>query len=212
MQKAKKEKLRFSSKIAGITIMLLTVMGLIWFVSLVSERKNNLPVLGEPDHKAGAFSFVNQDGQVVNEKTVSGKVTVVEYFFTSCPSLCPLMNGNLKGVYEKYKENPEFMILSHTADPGRDSVAALKAYAKRYGAETPAWQFLTGEKDSLYSIAVRDYLLSVSDSGNAAFIHTQYVSLLDKQRRVRGFYDMSAKENVAKLNTDIQRLLDEEVN
>jgi protein SCO1 len=212
MQKTKKEKTRLASKIAGMTILLLTVMGIIWFVTLAGARKNRLPVLGEPDHTAGAFSFINQDGLVVNEKTVSGKVTVVEYFFTSCPSLCPLMNGNLKGVYEKYKDNPGFMILSHTADPARDSVAALKAYAKRYDAKTPAWQFLTGEKDSLYSIAVRDYLLSVSDSGNAAFIHTQYVSLLDKQRRVRGFYDMSDKENVGKLNTDIQRLLDEPLN
>lgn len=212
MQKTKKEKPGLSSKIAGMTIILLTVVGIIWFVSLVSERRNALPVLGEPDHKAGAFTFLNQDGQVVNEKTVSGKVTVAEYFFTSCPSLCPLMNGNLRMVYEKYKGNAGFMILSHTADPARDSVTALKAYAKRYNAETPVWQFLTGEKDSLYRIAVRDYLLSVSDSGNAAFIHTQYVSLLDKQRRVRGFYDMSDRANVGKLNTDIQRLLDEGLN
>jgi len=210
MQKTKKEKLSFSSKMAGMTILLLTVTAMIWFVSLVSERKNKIPILGEPGHRAGAFSFLNQDGQVVNEKTVSGKVTVVEYFFTSCPSLCPLMNGNLKSVYEKYKGNPRFMILSHTADPERDSVAALRVYAKRYDAQTPAWQFLTGKKDSLYSIAVRDYLLSVSDSGNAAFIHTQYVSLLDKERRVRGFYDMSARENVEKLNEDIKGLLEED--
>jgi protein SCO1 len=210
--KKKKEKLSLSSKIAVLTILILSVIGIIWFISLVGDRKNKLPVLGEPGHTAGTFSFLNQDGNTVTEKTVEGKVTVVEYFFTSCPSLCPLMNGNLKMVYETFKQNPGFMILSHTADPERDSVSALKAYAKRYDAETPGWQFLTGDKKALYGIAGKDYLLSVSDSGNADFIHTQYISLLDKKRRVRGFYDLSARENIPKLNEDIQRLLEEDSN
>ena len=85
----------------------------------------------EPGHTAVIFSFVNQDGENVNEKSVENKVTVVEYFFTSCPSICPIMNENLKEVYKKFKQDTGFMILSHTVDPEQDSVSVLKKYAKR---------------------------------------------------------------------------------
>jgi protein SCO1/2 len=164
-------------------------------------------VLGDPGHVAGSFSFVNQDGNTVTEKSVRDKVTVVEYFFTSCPSLCPRMNENLKTIYEEFRQNSDFMILSHTADPARDSVSVLKAYARRYDALAPGWEFLTGDKNTLYSMAGKEYLLNVSDSGNADFIHTQYVALLDKKRRVRGFYDASNRESLLKLSADIKRLL-----
>ena len=167
-------------------------------------------MLGEPGHVAGAFSFINQDGETITEKSVRNKVTVVEYFFTSCPSICPVMNGNLKEVHEKFKTNPDFMILSHTVDPERDSVSVMKKYAARYDAGSPGWQFLTGNKDSLYQRASRDYLLAVEDSSNSNFIHTQYVALLDKKRQIRGFYDLTNKENVGKMNEGIQQLLKED--
>ena len=96
------------------------------------------------------------------------------------------MNENLRGLYEKYKNSPDFMILSHTVDPERDSVSALKAYAKKYNALTPGWQFLTGDKNALYEAASRDYLLAAVDSGNTNFIHTQYVALLDRKRQNQG--------------------------
>jgi protein SCO1 len=161
---------------------------------------------------AGAFSFLNQNGKLVTEKSVRNKVTVVEFFFTSCPSICPVMNSNLKEVYEKFKTNPGFMILSHTVDPERDSVSAMKKYAKRFGADEPGWQFLTGSKDSLYQRASKDYLLAVEDSSNSSFIHTQYIALLDKKRQIRGFYDFTNKENIVKLNAGIEQLLEEDDN
>jgi protein SCO1 len=101
------------------------------------------------------------------------------------------------------------MILSHTVDPERDSVSTLNKYAKRYGASTPGWEFLTGNKDSLYQTASRDYLLAAVDSGSSNFIHTQYIALLDKQRRVRGFYDATNKESLPKLESDITILLND---
>ena len=184
-------------------------LGLIYFLSVAFGKKTALPVLGEPGHVAGVFSFINQDGVQVTEKSVRNKVTVVEYFFTSCPSICPVMNGNLKEVYDKFKTNPGFMILSHTVDPERDSVAALKKYSARYEAEAPGWQFLTGSKDALYQSASKDYLLAVEDSSNSSFIHTQYVALLDKKRQIRGFYDLTNKENVGKMEEAIRQLLKE---
>jgi protein SCO1/2 len=120
------------------------------------------------------------------------------------------MNGNLKDVYEKFKTNPGFMILSHTVDPERDSVAVLKKYSERFNAESSGWQFLTGSKDSLYQSASKDYLLAVEDSSNSSFIHTQYVALLDKKRQIRGFYDFTNKENVGKIEEAIRQLLKED--
>jgi protein SCO1 len=156
MKKRQNQKTPASTKIAAFSMLAILVLGLIYFLSVAFGKKTKLPVLGEPGHVAGAFSFVNQDGERITEKSVRNKVTVVEYFFTSCPSICPVMNGNLKEVYEKFKTNPGFMILSHTVDPERDSVTVLKKYSGRYHAESPGWQFLTGNRDSLYQRASRD--------------------------------------------------------
>ena len=210
MTKKQKSNTPASTKIAAFSMLAILALGLIYFLSVAFGNKTILPILGEPGHVAGAFSFINQDGERVTEKSVRNKVTVVEYFFTSCPSICPVMNGNLKDVYEKFKTNPGFMILSHTVDPERDSVSVLQKYSRRYDAESPGWQFLTGNKDSLYQSASKDYLLAVEDSSNSSFIHTQYVALLDKKRQIRGFYDFTKKENVGKINDAIQQLLKED--
>jgi protein SCO1 len=210
MNKGKKFKTGVSVKISAITVLVLSALGIVWFLSIAFSNKNKLPVLGDPGHVAGSFSFTNQDGNPVNEKTVQNKVTLVEYFFTSCPSICPVMNTNLKDVFEKFKQDTGFVIMSHTVDPERDSASVLNKYAKRYGASTPGWEFLTGDKNALYTSASRDYLLAAVDSGNSSFIHTQYVALLDKQRRIRGFYDATNKETIPKLESDITQLLKDE--
>lgn len=196
-----------STKVAALSMLGILVFGIIYFAAVAFGGENKLPVLSEPGHTAKSFSFINQDGKLLTEKDVQNKVTVVEYFFTSCPSICPVMNQNLKKVYDEFKKNPDFMILSHTVDPERDSVPVINRYAKRFGAKIPGWQFLTGDKNALYEAASKDYLLSAMDSGNANFIHTQYVVLLDRKRQVRGFYDFTNSENISKLESDIKLLL-----
>src|SRR5450432_738961 len=114
MKKGKKVKLSISVKIAAFSLLIISAVGLFWLLSVAFGRKNQLLVLGEPGHVAGSFSFINQNEKQTTEKTVQNKVTVVEYFFTSCPSICPVMNNNLKKVFDKYKDSPDFMILSHT--------------------------------------------------------------------------------------------------
>jgi protein SCO1 len=208
MKKRKKQKLSISTKISAFTILIILTLGIFWLISN-AFKKNNLPVLGEPGHVAGSFSFINQDGRPINEKTVENKVTVVEYFFTSCPSICPAMNENLREVHSKFKQDTGFVILSHTVDPERDSVHVLKKYAQRYDANAPGWEFLTGDRNALYKSASQDYLLSAVDSGSTNFIHTQYLVLLDRRRRIRGFYDGTSKESVMKLESDIKSLLDD---
>lgn len=160
------------------------------------------------------FSFINQDGKTVDESDLKGKVTVVEYFFTTCKGICPKMNASLKNIYTKYKENPDFLILAHTVQPEKDSIARLRFYADSMKIDTKKWMLVTGRKDSLYKAARASYLLD--DPANNVeklddqFIHTQFVALVDKSGNVRGgVYDTLKKDEMEKLAKDIAGLLKE---
>ncbi len=165
------------------------------------------------------FSFTDQNGKPVSERTVEGKVYVAEYFFTTCKGICPKMNLNMAKIYKKYKDENGFAILSHTCMPETDSVPLLKAYEKKMlgtnngQPSTITWYFLTGSKDSLYTMARQSYLLDneKNNSANIAdqFIHTQFFALVDKQKRVRGVYDGLKQDELDKLSTDIGELLKE---
>jgi protein SCO1/2 len=192
---------------------IITTTAFAWFLFTVVTEKSSLPVLGEPGHTAGPFAFTNQAGKQITEKNITGKVTVAEYFFTTCPGICKVMNSHLAEVYKVFKGRKDFAILSYTVDPETDSVPILATYAKTLNAELPYWQFMTGKKQELYKIARQDYLLAVEDTVPAGskedFIHTEYVALLDRQRRLRGFYDATNKMSVDKLTKDIRSLLKE---
>ncbi|MBL7737282.1 MAG: SCO family protein [Chitinophagaceae bacterium] len=160
------------------------------------------------------FSFVNQDGKQVSERDVEGKVYVAEYFFTTCNGICPILNNNMKRVYEKFKDEPDFVILSHTCDPETDSVARLKVYADSLGAQAPKWQFLTGRKDSLYQSARVSYLLDDPNNNmqkmEDQFLHTQFFALVDRSGQVRKkIYDGLKKNEIRELEKDIATLLKE---
>ncbi|HOA37267.1 MAG TPA: SCO family protein [Flavihumibacter sp.] len=198
------------SNISVFLVLALTLLALGYMLYQFTARKNSLPVLGEPGHMAGDFSFTNQDGQVVTRQMVDGKTTVVEYFFTTCPGICKIMNRNLQTIHDTFKNDSNLVILSHTVNPETDSVPVMAAYAKTFGAEAPSWQLLTGDKTALYKAAREDYLLAVEDSAkNKDFIHTEYVALVDGKRRVRGFYDATQKESIDKLAADIRKLLND---
>jgi len=163
------------------------------------------------------FSFIDQNGQTVTQKNIDGKVYVVEYFFTTCHGICPKMNFNMKGVYDQFKNDKDFAIISHTSMPETDSVPLLKAYEEKMIGSNPQyaakWYFVTGSKDSLYKMARQSYLLD-NDKNNSenikeAFIHTQFFALVDKQKRVRGIYDGLKKDEIARLEKDISGLLKE---
>lgn len=159
------------------------------------------------------FSFTNQDGQQVTQQSVEGKVYVAEYFFTTCPSICPMLNTNMKKIYEAYKDEPGFMILSHTVDPATDNVARLKWYADSMKVNTKQWEFLTGRKDSLYQTARNSYLLDDPQNNlqniNEQFLHTQFFALVDRSGKVRKIYDGLKKDEIEELKKDIKRLLKE---
>ena len=163
------------------------------------------------------FSFTDQNGQAVNEHNFDGKVYVTNYFFTTCKGICPKMNFNLSGVYDQFKNDKDFAILSHTSMPETDSVPLLKAYQqKMIGSEQnniAKWYFVTGDKDSLYKMARQSYLLDNPKNNSIniaeAFIHTQFFSLVDKHARVRGIYDGLKPDEIARMEKDIKTLLKE---
>src|SRR5262245_25707149 len=159
------------------------------------------------------FRFTNQDGANVTNKDVEGKVYVAEYFFTTCKSICPIMNTNVREIYEAYKNEPGFVILSHTVDPGTDNVARLKWYADSLKVNTERWWFLTGRKDSLYHAARNSYLLDDPKNNlqniDEQFLHTQFFALVDKSGNVRKIYDGLKKDELRELKDDIADLLRE---
>jgi len=157
------------------------------------------------------FSFTSQDRKQITDKDLIGKVCVVEYFFTTCKGICPKMNRNMKTVYEKFKGENNFLILSHTVDPETDSVGRMKQYADSLGANSNTWLFLTGRKDSLYSAARLSYLLDDPKNNNGKmeeqFIHTQFFALVDKNGSVRRIYDGLKQDELNELIKDIDKLL-----
>ena len=160
------------------------------------------------------FSFTNQDGGAVTDKDLLNKITVVEYFFTTCKGICPKLNTNMKQVYEIYKNEPDFQILSHACNPDTDSVSVLKHYSDSLQVNTQKWIFLTGRKDSLYQMARGSYLLDDPKNNvekiEDQFIHTQFFALVDRQGKVRGkIYDGLKVLEVEQLKQDISKLLKE---
>lgn len=162
------------------------------------------------------FQFINQDGQPVTQEIVKGKVFVAAYFFTTCKGICPRMNYNLKTVYEELKAEPDFLLLSHTCDPETDSVPQLKKYVDSLGVDTRKWIFLTGRKDSLYSMARLSY--TIDDPANNVksidddFLHTQFWALIDRNGDVRKIYDGLDDREVKKLIEDAHKLLVNDAN
>lgn len=159
------------------------------------------------------FSFTTQDGKTFTEKEVAGKIYVAEYFFTTCKGICPKMNENMKTVYEKFKNEDDFLILSHTSDPENDSAIQLKKYANSLGVNTNRWIFLTGRKDSLYKMARVSY--TIDDPTNNLknidddFLHTQFWALVDRNGNVRKIYDGLKQSEVRQLIKDAGKLLKE---
>jgi protein SCO1/2 len=171
--------------------------------------KAKLPVLSyiQP------FSFLNQEGKVISNRDVEGKVFVAEYFFTTCRGICPKMNNNLKQVYQQFLQEPDFLILSHTVDPLTDSVGRIREYADSMRLDAHKWWMLTGRKDSLYQMARSSYLLddpkNNSSNVDEQFIHTQFFALVDRRGQVRKIYDGLKNQEILDLQTDIRRLLRE---
>lgn len=172
------------------------------------------------NRKAPKFSFINQNGSRFSDQDVEGKIYLVDFFFTSCPSICPIMTANLMTINDRFAHYDEFMIVSHTVDPTRDTPEVLKEYAEKRKIDLQRWHFLTGDKDSLYAAAYQ-YLSSAMEDSLApgGFLHTEYFVLVDKEGNLRsreddngniiGVYDGTNAQHMRDLTDDIKVLIAE---
>lgn len=159
-------------------------------------------------HTIPPFEFKDQYDQKTNLNTVKDKIYICEFFFTTCKSICPIMNTNLEKIYKEFKNDSSVLILSHTVDPETDSVPTLMRYAQSRGVHDKRWLFLTGTKQDLYAIARKGYLLNAEegDGGADDFIHTQNFALIDKEQHIRGFYDGTDAVEISRLIREIKLL------
>ncbi|WP_420149139.1 SCO family protein [Spirosoma sp.] len=157
------------------------------------------------------FSFISQYGDTVTAKTLANKIYVADFFFTTCPTICPKMKVQLKRVYEKYKGNSNVMFLSHTIDPEHDSVAVLKEFAINLGVTDRQWLFVTGDREKIYDIGQNSYMVTAQadESAPGGVVHSGAFILIDKAKHIRGIYDGTTEAGVDKLMKDMERLLAE---
>jgi protein SCO1/2 len=199
------------------TILLLPSIFLI-LLSSGSDGIPTLPILGPRTyneaqndtiyHTIPDFSLLNHYGDTLKSDSLKGKILVSNFFFTTCQTICPKMTMQMKRVQTKTFRWSDVVLLSHTVDPAFDTLEILSDYAKANDAIGGKWHFLTGEKDDIYSLAQKGYMVSAMEgqSDGEAFIHSELIILIDKQRRIRGYYDGTDRDAVGKLIDDIQLL------
>jgi protein SCO1/2 len=157
-------------------------------------------------HKVRPFKLKNQFGKEVGLDDWGGKIIIADFFFTSCPSICPKLTRNMKKLQTAFKKTDSLVrFVSFTVDPVRDTVQALKAYGDKFGIDHDTWFMLTGDRNELYDIALNEFKASIASNGNidTGFIHTDRFFLLDKDRVVRGWYSGLDSVNLDKLIKDV---------
>ena len=166
-------------------------------------------VLGHEDHRILPFTLVNQSGDTVTKDDVSGQMLVVDFFFTRCRTICPMLTSNMKLVQDRYLSDDRVRLMSHSVTPVADSVAVLRAYAEEKGADGRRWWMLTGDKAEIYRLARKSYFaaLDEGDGGFQDFVHTENIVLVDTLGRLRGFYDGTDMDEVNALVRDLEFLL-----
>ncbi|MEM8966237.1 MAG: SCO family protein [Bacteroidota bacterium] len=208
--------------INAIIALCLLISGLSCQPNTQDQQADTLPIYGQRHydaalqdtvyHQVADFSFVNQDSATVTPTTFKGKIYIADFFFTSCPTICPIMKKEMLRVYEEFKDNDQVAILSHTIDPEYDTVGLLYDYAQRLGVNSDTWHFVTGDKEAIFDIGLKSYMVTAMEDEEApgGLIHSGAFILVDEQRRIRGMYDGTVPEQVDVLINDIRRLLKEE--
>lgn len=200
-----------------VIILFVAVLSFLWMSCNEERPLRVLPVYGpvdentKPNHHISDFSLTNQEGKIVTQKDFDGKIYVADFFFTTCRSICPIMSTQLERVYDKYKTNPDVMFISHSVNPVYDTPQILQEYANKHHADVNKWMFVTGDKKQIYELARDSYLVSATegDGGDEDFVHTQNFALVDKEKRIRGYYDGTDSTDVNKLMTEMDMLLKE---
>lgn len=159
-------------------------------------------------HTISDFKLYNQNGDTITQDFYEGKIYVADFFFTTCQTICPIMTDHMLKIQEELKNDPDVLLLSHTVIPNADSVPQLKKYALEKGVDDQKWNLVTGDKKQIYELARKSYLAAKSegDAGPFDMIHTENFVLVDKEKRIRGFYDGTSPEAINDLLHDIEIL------
>jgi len=161
-------------------------------------------------HKIADFSLTNQNGKTITQDDYKNKIYVADFFFTTCQTICPIMTDHMVTIQEKVKNDPEIMLLSHSVTPKVDTVAQLKKYALEKGVNDKKWNLVTGNKKEIYDLARKSYLAAKDTPYNEYdLIHTENFVLVDKKKRIRGFYDGTDPKAIEELMDDIKILENE---
>ncbi|UII77389.1 SCO family protein [Flagellimonas sp. HMM57] len=159
-------------------------------------------------HTIADFELINQNGDMITQKNYQGKIYVADFFFTTCPTICPIMTKNMVQIQNSILDDDNVLLLSHSVTPAIDSVPQLKKYAKEKGVIDKKWNLVTGDKKQIYELARKSYLAVKTDGDGGPYdmIHTENFILVDKERRIRGFYDGTNPEEIEKLLIDLDIL------
>ena len=159
-------------------------------------------------HRISDFSLLNQNGNNVTQEDYKNKIYVADFFFTTCPDICPIMTGNMLYLQENLKDT-NVMLASFSVTPKIDTVEVLKEYSTLKGIDDSRWNLMTGDKKQIYDLARKSYLVAkaIPDGKNHGMIHTENFVLVDRDKRIRGYYDGTNIEEMNKLLDDIQTLI-----
>ncbi len=200
-------------------LLYITIVGLLGLLPGCRDNAKPLPILGNMDihngdtafHTIPLIALTDQDSQIFRISDLGYKVLLADFFFTSCPSICPKVKKQMLRLYDRYKDDPRVLMMSHTIDQRYDSVSVLHRYAYNLGVDTKRWKFVTGEKDSIFHLADQYFVSVVEDpSAPMGFDHSGRIILVDHHRHVRGFCEGTDAESVTAFFDTIDKLLREE--
>ncbi|GAB4042408.1 SCO family protein [Spirosoma jeollabukense] len=180
------------------------------FTPIFIENKSELP--SKVPHTIRNFSFKDQDGALISQKDIEGKVHVADFFFTSCGAICPRMTRHMKLVEKAFPNNTNLLLLSYSVTPWIDSIARLKAYSQTNSIRSKNWHLLTGDKSAIYQLARQSYFAEEElgfSKDSTEFLHTEHFLLIDQQKRIRGIYNGTLELEMQQLINDIRILLRE---
>lgn len=163
-------------------------------------------------HKIPEFKFLNQDGDLVTNETFNNKIYVADFFFTSCPGICPAMTKNMNVLQETFKDDPEILLLSHSVTPEMDSISVLKNYAEAHGVISGKWHLVTGNQEEIYNLGRKSYFVEEDlglQKNTDEFLHTENFILVDKNKHIRGIYNGLNRASIQQLIADIKTLKNE---
>lgn len=216
--------LRFFRKFRYLALTLVILSGIIIILFYNALNVKKLPVYNpamvNPElvdssmqhvkkyHTVAGFKLINQNGDTITQDHYKDKIYVADFFFTTCPTICPVMTDHMLKIQEQIINDDDVMLLSHSVTPAIDSVAQLKKYALEKGVNDNKWNLVTGDKKQIYELARKSYLAVKTPGNGDAYdmIHTENFMLIDKEKRIRGFYDGTNPEDVEKLLSDLKIL------